>query len=347
MKYFWKKKTIVTYWLSVFVFLIHISSFANYNSEGGFIAGLNDFVELLFKNVFTIFSVPLFFIISGVLFYRNYDKTMYLEKLKSRIKTLVIPFLIWNTIWMLFEIFTSYTFLSSYFIGREKYVLTIQNILNSIFHYGSNGPFWFVFELFFFIIITPIIDKITNNKYIGLFVALIILLLAEFDIGLPHPLFYSKEALSHYIIGSVIGKHYFEKFKNKSSSKEQLVSVVFTIFFSVYYFVCLSLNIEQPMFLKNFLIVFLSITFWNLMDLFVDKMKEYNFYSYSFAVFAMHINVSAVISKLLYMILPKTQYMVLPNFILTLIITLSLINLFCTILKSFLPKFYSLLMGSR
>lgn len=347
MEYFWKKKTIVSYLLSVFVFLIHISSFSNYKAIEGVIFELNKFTEVFFTGVITSYAVTLFFIISGMLFYRNYDKTKYFDKLKSRIRTLLIPFFIWNIIWMLFEIVCSNTFISSYFIGREKFVLTFPNVMNAIFHYGCNGPFWFVFELFFFIIITPIIDKITNNKYIGLFVALIILLLAEFDIGLPHPLFYSKEALSHYIIGSVIGKHYFEKFKNKSSSKEQLVSVVFTIFFSVYYFVCLSLNIEQPMFLKNFLIVFLSITFWNLMDLFVDKMKEYNFYSYSFAVFAMHINVSAVISKLLYMILPKTQYMVLPNFILTLIITLSLINLFCTILKSFLPKFYSLLMGSR
>lgn len=347
MEYFWKKKTIVSYLLSVFVFLIHISSLSNYKNSGGFISVVNNFLEIFFKRTITSYAVVLFFIISGVLFFRNYDKTMYFDKIKSRIKTLAIPFLIWNVIWMFFEIVTSYTFLSSYFIGREKFEITVSNVLNAIFHYGCNGPFWFIFELFFFVIITPIIDKIIKNKYIGFSVALVILILSQFDIGLPSPLFYSKEAISYYILGGIIGKHFWEKFSMKSSGKIQWISVIGVIICTIYTYFRISLQFEILILIHKILNLSYAFFFWYSMDMFIDKMRMYEFYSHSFAVFAMHVNVSAIVSKLYYIILPKTPHFAIINFVLTIASTLLIINIFCLLLRRFFPKLNAILMGMR
>lgn len=312
-----------------------------------YIYTINRVASVFFKRTITIPAITLFFILSGVAFFRNYDKAMYCHKLKARIKSLLIPFLIWNVVWMIFEIITSYSFISAYFLGREKFELTVSNVLTAIFHYGCNGPFWFVFELFFFVIITPVIDKAIKNKYVGLFVVITLIILAEFNIGLPSPLFYSKHALAYYILGGVVGRHYFEKFRVKSGKKIQVCSVLSLLCCFAYKYTYAYLGYEYPLIIDKAAIVLSAISFWYAMDIVIDRIKLRDFYSYSFAVFAMHINVSAVVSKLWYLILPKTQYFAIPNFVLTLVTTLGIINLFCLALRRFLPKTYSVLMGER
>lgn len=52
-------------------------------------------------------AVPLFFIIAGFLFFKNFPEQWswgkYKDKLQSRIKTLLIPYLVWNIIQFLHE----------------------------------------------------------------------------------------------------------------------------------------------------------------------------------------------------------------------------------------------------
>ena len=138
---FWNKKIIVSYILSVLVFWDHCSTFENYDSNA-----VLRFVSSLFSHSIGRIAVPLFFIIAGVAFYRDYTDGKYVDKLKSRIRSLVIPFLLWNIINMAFEIVAS-TFFSQYFVGREKIVLTLPNIMFGIFHYQYNRPFWFILFL--------------------------------------------------------------------------------------------------------------------------------------------------------------------------------------------------------
>lgn len=71
--YFGNKKILVTYVLSVLVFWIHISTFYNY---GPYPPAL-DFLIIFFQSVASRAAVPLFFILSGALFYRNYTPIRY------------------------------------------------------------------------------------------------------------------------------------------------------------------------------------------------------------------------------------------------------------------------------
>lgn len=48
--------------------------------------------------------VPFFFMISGYLFFRTYNPSKAKIKIVSRIKTLLIPYLIWNLLYMIFVI---------------------------------------------------------------------------------------------------------------------------------------------------------------------------------------------------------------------------------------------------
>lgn len=56
------------------------------------------------SHVLTHIAVPMFFFISGYLFFnklQNWNQNIYIEKLKKRFKTLFVPFVIWNTILIL------------------------------------------------------------------------------------------------------------------------------------------------------------------------------------------------------------------------------------------------------
>ena len=48
--------------------------------------------------------VPFFFMISGFLFFRTYKPSKIKEKILSRVRTLLIPYVIWNTIYAVFII---------------------------------------------------------------------------------------------------------------------------------------------------------------------------------------------------------------------------------------------------
>ena len=61
---FWKKKEIVSFILSVLVFFVHISSFAQYSNTGNLISTINEKVSFFFKESITSFAVPMFYILS-------------------------------------------------------------------------------------------------------------------------------------------------------------------------------------------------------------------------------------------------------------------------------------------
>jgi surface polysaccharide O-acyltransferase-like enzyme len=79
------------------------------------------FIIYLISGIFARVAVPLFFIISGFLFYRNFDFTFknYILKIETRIMTLFVPYLFWNISLLIFLlILQSIPFLSPFFSGR-------------------------------------------------------------------------------------------------------------------------------------------------------------------------------------------------------------------------------------
>ena len=99
--------------------------------------------------------------------------------------------------------------------------------------------------------------------------------------------------------------------------------------------------------LQIIVLLFAAFALWNITDIIVDKIQPKGIYSRSFAIYAMHINVSAIITKLIYLCLPKSEWLAIPNFVVTVVLTLLSINLFCAFSERFCPRIYSVLMGRR
>ena len=327
--YFTLKKERTMFLLSILVFTIHISTLKNYDLSsdlGQVVMGIKTFIT-----AFARMAVPLFMIISGALFFKSYsyDKTGY--KIKSRIHTLFIPYLAWNTIWMCFEFFRSNTSISRFFVGREIAQITIPNILEGIFLRKYNMPFWFIFDLMLFTLISPLTYTFLKNKKVGFFSLCAIAVIIEMGV-LP------KFSYLFYCIGAYIGIHYFDQFHSQNKRSVRILSAIIVVAFTI-------LKALNNVIADSYVILSISaVALWIVADIVVGK-KNYKFEKTSFLIFAMHINVGAVITKLLYLIFPKNEIFAPINFVLTILFTVGFIYIFQIIINEKFPKIRKILCG--
>lgn len=334
--YFTNKKIRLTFILSILVFTIHIPSLANYDLNNT----MGEYISIIAKVISSIscMAVPLFFIISGALFYRDYDIKKTMPKLKSRFFSLVLPYLCWNTIWMLFSFVCSYTPISKFFIAREKVVISAENILNGIFLYKFT-PFWFIFCLIVFSLLCPIIYPLIKNKYLGPVVILVVYILRIYGIELPD-CFFRSDCIIYYLVGGYIGANYFDIFANRSNRKISVISIFICIGCAAFnYF---SINNIIPIDIDPIIYIIFSIAFWLSMDIFQIKHVA-KFEKNSFLIYAMHVNVGAIVCKLLYFILPKYTLFACVNYILTIVATVIIISVFNNFVKKYIPTLAKML----
>ena len=89
--------------LFVLVVYIHTMDW-NLHNSGPFAWKLYDNIRILISGIIGHAAVPTFFIISGYLFFLSkdtFDFETYLSKLKRRFTTLFVPYIIWNSIYIL------------------------------------------------------------------------------------------------------------------------------------------------------------------------------------------------------------------------------------------------------
>ncbi|MBR2108419.1 MAG: acyltransferase [Ruminococcus sp.] len=131
--------------------------------------------EYFFSNELLRFAVPMFFAISGFLFFFTYENTTkcYAKKLKSRAKSLLIPYVIWAVISGLFvtciaqiPIFTNLQFITEHSYDWTRFYMYLIN--------PASFPLWYVQQLMIFVIISPalyfLIKKTRGVILIALFI---------------------------------------------------------------------------------------------------------------------------------------------------------------------------------
>lgn len=343
---FWKKKEYISFVLSILVLFIH-SYFAPTILNDSFISLFNHKFSFFFSRSITQYAVPMFFMLSGVSFFKGYNNKKYQKKIKSRIYTLVIPYLLWNTVWMLWEIFGSYSFISKFSESNVPYPLTLESIFKGIFFYKCNIPFWFVFDIIIFAFAAPLLFLIVKNKYIGITSVACLSILSLFGIHLPTDLFYYPMSIVFYLIGAIIGYHFFDCAAKKSSKPIQIISTA--LFFS--YILAKNL-VPQELHIRNYLIetivyTLAAFSLWSVMDIFIERIRPRAIYRRSFAIYAMHLNVSIVFLKILSFSLPSYEWLEVPKFIIMDAFTIVIINYVCALWEKFFPRIYAVFIGNR
>lgn len=179
----------------------------------GYSIGLDDSV-VKFLNYFSYIirpCVPLFFLISAfLLFYNipNFNIDVYLNKLRRRYYSLIIPYLAWNFIGaILFWCKTMPMFASLYpnYQDIEFSILEfLQGFVYSIDGFPYNFPLWYVRNLIVFVAISPFIYYIVRSLRIYS-VILCFLVVYFFDIEF--------HGLQYFVLGAFLAVNKIEILK--------------------------------------------------------------------------------------------------------------------------------------
>ena len=117
-----------------------------------------EFLKLLVSQTLVKVAMPVFFIMSGYLFFANVDKwdvATYKKKILRRVKTLLIPYLIWNLLMAVKLKTFSMSMLWAYWNPAGKQIDWFGH--EQLMTAPANMPLWFLRDLMVVSLLTPII----------------------------------------------------------------------------------------------------------------------------------------------------------------------------------------------
>ncbi len=297
--------------------------------------------RFIFSNIIARIAVPLFFVCSGFLFFyktSDFSFNTYLNKLKKRIKSLLIPYLIWNTLFIV-----AFNIISGGFVIGEGFGWKdwLRVFGGNCFHHPSNYPLWFIGDLMWVILFTPIIYWLTKRLRIFFPLILGVLWLINSNIC------WKTEAFFFFCLGAFfsINKKCFTDLVKSHTLVLGLIYILFVIatFCAKDYAFWIYLRRLSVVIGMGFVVSLVAKFVEN------EKWKENKFLTAgSFFLYLHHAILLPLYKNILFAIIPPTSdlRMTVLYFlwaILTIIIGLGLYY----ILKRLIPKTTSFLMGGR
>ena len=152
---------------------------------------IHDIIRYIISEEFARVAVPLFFFMSGFLFfYSSADFTLatYKNKLSKRIHTLLIPYLVWNVAFLVM-FFLTQTFMSSMTSGANKLIAdySIIDWIRAFWNHKDGMPIcyqlWFIRDLIVVVLFAPVVYWVV--KYLRITGLLLFGFLWCFDIWVP------------------------------------------------------------------------------------------------------------------------------------------------------------------
>lgn len=356
-KYLSDKLRIISFISIVMIVFLH-STNMNVNLNSGNInlnSGFNSFIQTLISQGLTRIAVPVFFLISGYLFFITFNGRFddFVIKCKKRIKSLLLPYLIWS-IWGVLFYFILQLFPQSkpFFIKGLVMNYTAAELLNTIFINPIPYQLWFVRDLMVLVVISPIIYWIIKYFRILPILLLFIVWLEIFKIDL---FLFSNEAIFYFGLGGYIAICKSEIMLKVRSQNYYWIFFVIWISLLISKTILYNSNYESSsllLILHKFSILTGVISVWSLYDIsLINKLKPnkimFDLSRYSFFIYAFHEPMLMIIKKGLVYITGPSEIMATISYLISPIIIICISIVVGSYIKKTTPKFYNLITGER
>lgn len=318
---------------------------------------LDIFKYLISENISRV-AVPMFFFISSVLLYKK--EFSYIDNLKKKIKTLMIPYILCNTIWIIiFLILQNLSFTSVYFTSANNLILNWDLVewFNRYFYFNINGstimypfvfPLWFIRDLFIMNILSLII-KFLVDKLKFLFLIIILFVWCG-NIWIPNEynlIYLNIQSVVFFTLG-----YYFVKYNISFESLRRINCLYVSI---VYIFM---LGINALLFYLNVKLdcihqisILIGVLFWIRVSSYIVNSNLKNklmwFQQSIMMIYLFHEFTLTMIRKVLTKVLPQTIIIQLFEYIGAVVITIIITILLDRIIKKYFSNFYKLIVGGR
>jgi surface polysaccharide O-acyltransferase-like enzyme len=296
-------------------------------------------------------AVPLFFLMSGYLFFfgLEWNSENYAKKLKSRASSLLVPFLFWNLLTLLsMAVAQRIPAFSAFFSGRFALIADYgpADYIAAVFGIGRapiSYQFWFIRDLMMLVLATPLIHML-NQRIPAL--TLVTLFVCWF-VGLGDNFAPSSEATLFFCAGCYLGMKRknlmgLDQYGSKIATFYAVLLIATTIFFNA--------SCHEFLYRLGILagvVSMLYLTRWVAMhDGLAEKLVALSVAS--FFVYAAHEPALTLVRKLAYKYLrPETATMALSLYFLIPALLIAVLLLCYFTLQRTFPRFTGFVTGGR
>lgn len=149
-------------------------------------------------------AVPGFFMMSSYLFFRNFKMKKLFEKWKSRFFSVFVPYVAWTALYYLGYMAATRIPIIVHVVGREPVPFNIEEMLYAVCKYSYAPIFWYLYQLLFLILLSPVIYMVIRNKRIGMAYMAVLLAALYLHLDLTHP---NTDALFYYSAAAYMAVH--------------------------------------------------------------------------------------------------------------------------------------------
>ena len=327
------KITYINYVMTIMIVFLHSLIETNYD----ILIHLSNFIRTVCD-----MAVPMFFVISSFLLFKNKNK--YYLKIKKRLKTLLIPYFIWSTIFYVIYLVLSYIPMFSKFLNSNYIVFSVNDMLSAIFSCRYVPQFWYIRILFYIVLVSFIFNILLEKGMkktsllivIGLFVLNYFINLPTVNIITWLPLFWVVAWYTYFYESKI-----YELFSNKSQYKSIIIFFIiiflaliiskFDIYSNMYYTWRMISPLLIIIFFKN-----------------LNLKKEIKWrHKQSFYIFTLHYFIINFIKKILIINIGENVISVVLIYIITVLITIIICLLFARLIQKKFSKLNLVLSGNR
>ncbi len=374
-----KKLKLAQFVLCVMIMFIHINGYTYFDvSDGTMLSSATVFgIDILCQGI-TRVAVPMFFLISGFLFFVGIGNlpgtpedasqgaqvsqggcrqtcithlwpngfwNCIVKKWRKRIWSILIPYLLWNTFWMIYVASISCVpAITAQIKNKELFECSISSVLEGIFLYRYAGINWFLFRLMEYMLLSPVLYLFLKKRLRGALTLTAILAVSY--VQLPAWLPELKYAyLFCFGLGLYCQLHFGYLVNRVSTLQERIIALLL--------YAGIVVGLECAGFSRTdgavFFIVLMA-CFWILMDCLMG-LPLYGWMQVTFFIYQFHCETEQVISKLICIILPNSgTYAWLGAWINTILgpgLTIAVSLCLAYILQKKVPNLWRLISGNR
>ncbi len=342
---FHNKVTTVNFILAVMVVLLHSQNILIYEDV------LSDAVsggEYFISNTVGNLAVPSFFMISAYLFYRNYDKSKIISKYKTRAKSVLLPYLLWNLMYYIaFAILVRIPMIASIMQTGEVPV-SFKELVTSLLFYKYNGVYWFMYQLILYIALAPLIWMVMKQKF-G-FVFMLVLYFINFGWSRIPAVAYGihLDMLVFWCLGCYFATHKAEMFEKVERGKATAGCCIASVLLLGLRFVIEFNEIKLPYgnFILYSLLLINVVVFWFGLNV-LQYENTFWWMKITFFIYSVHPLLVDFVKKGLAAILPHNQMVAAVNYLLAAGISLLVVFAVAKLLKKICPALWGILNGGR
>lgn len=200
---FRNKVTWFTFGFSLFVVWVHSYNAELYLGKTASMETVYRFQHLIGDGIGQV-AVPGFFMISAYLFYRNFTWDKLMGKWNSRIRSVLVPFIVWNFIYYIGYVIGSRLPWMSDVVGKGVIPFNLSAAVDAVINYTYNYVFWYLYQLILLILLAPVIYGVLKNMAVGVGFQILVWVMLGLGVQLPE---LNLDALAYYSFAAFLAIH--------------------------------------------------------------------------------------------------------------------------------------------